>query len=153
MIKNILFVITALLFVIANAYNGHHNSPSGITCTPYVIIATSLIAAFALSSKLVYKVLFSLFFMLLNDVLIRLYSGGRHDYEGAGWIMLSLLLGASPSFLILIIAIYRDKKETRRSKIIALLLFPLIVIAYTCFFDCLGIEVIAPKKVNFTIDR
>ena len=144
--KNLLLIITALLFVIANAYNGHYNSPGSITCTPYIIIATTLIAAFALSSKPIYRVLFSLFFMLLNDVLIRLYSGGRHDPEGGGWIMLSLLLCAFPSFLILLIAIYRDKNETRPAKIIALLLFPVIVIIYTCFFDHLGVEVIAQKK-------
>jgi hypothetical protein len=74
----------------------------------------------------------------LNDVFIKLYSGGTHDREGLGWIHALTLIGLIPTFAILIKATFDDKASIR-VKIASVILFPTLLTIYYYFFVDLGL--------------
>jgi hypothetical protein len=138
--RNYLAISLVLLIVLANGYIGHFYPPKGIDFTPIVLIIDSLLIVFGTKNlKAFWKSAFIVTFIILNDILIKLYSGGSHDNEGLEWIHFFLYLGLLPSFVILSINIIRDKNETKLSKIIAIIIFPILITIYLQFFYTLGL--------------
>ncbi|AWH85913.1 hypothetical protein HYN59_12715 [Flavobacterium album] len=134
-----LVLILAFIIVIFNGIIGHFFAPNGISFTPIIIIATTSLVAFGTKNvKAIWKSIFAFLFIALNDIFIKLYSGGTHDNEGLEWIHCFTLIGLIPSFIILLITILKSF-ESKIFKIIAIILFPILVVIYFQLFHDLGL--------------
>ena len=130
----------ATLTVILNGLIGHFFAPSGIMFTPIVLtITTSLVCFGTKNIKVIFISALTYLFVALNDISIKLYSGGSHDSEGRGWIHMLLFVGLLPTFGILLATIIRHKEETLTNKIIALVLFVGLIAGHLQLFSNLGL--------------
>jgi len=130
----------ATLAVILNGIIGHFLAPSRIMLTPIVLIITTTLICFG--TKKIKPILISALtylFVALNDISIKLYSGGSHDSEGLGWIHLLLFVGLLPTFGILLVTIFKNKEETLTNKIIAVVLFVGLIVGHLKLFSDLGL--------------
>lgn len=128
--KEVIVLLSAALVVAVNGYIEHHYPPSGIMGTPIVLGISSLIIVLAArKSASVLKSCFILACAILNDYLVREYSGGIHDKEGAAWIDLYFFYGLIVSLLILIFGTLTSKDKLI-NKILAWCLFPLVIFVY-----------------------
>lgn len=133
-------IALAFFTVAINGIIGHFFAPNGMTFTPIVIIITTALTVFATKGiPLAWKSFFIYFFIAINDILIKLYSGGLHDYEGLGWVQLYLLVGLVPTSVMLFITTFKAKDEPVISKVMALLLFVLLMILHFQLFSHLGL--------------
>jgi hypothetical protein len=130
----------ATLTVILNGLIGHFFAPNGIMLTPIVLtITTSLVCFGTKNIKVILLSALTYLFMALNDISIKLYSGGSHDSEGLGWIHMLLFVGLLPTFGILLATIFRNKQETLTNKIIALIMFVGLIAGHLQLFSNLGL--------------
>jgi len=138
--RNYIAILIALIVVVSNCYIGHFYPPNGINNTPIVLLITSSIIAFGTKNlKVIWKSILIFTFAILNDILIKLYSGGTHDREGLEWIHFFLFLGLLPSFGILVFTTLRNKEESKLNKITAVCVFPILLYIYFYFFSTLGL--------------
>lgn len=137
--KNHLILLAILLLVIVNGVVGHYFPPTGIDLTPFVIIASALLILFSFNANVYFKSLTLLGAVILNDVLIKLYSGGKHDYVGLAWIHMFMLIGLVIAYPVLIAAIVRDKNASKQNKQLAALVFPIAMCIYYNIFYELGL--------------
>jgi len=138
--NNITAIGLATLVVILNGFIGHFFAPSGIMLTPVVLtIASSLITFGTKNINVIWVSILTFLLVALNDILIKLYSGGLHDNEGLGWIHMLLFIGLVPTFVILLTSIFRRKDETTFNKIIAVAVFPILVIIHIQLFSNFGL--------------
>jgi hypothetical protein len=138
--RNTIFVLLAIIIVIANGIIGHFFAPNGLTYTPIVIVTTTCLIIFGTKDvRVIWKSLLIFVFVAFNDILIKLYAGGRHDYEGLGWIHFYMLVGIIPSYITLLISIIKYHNEPARSKVAALVLFPILIIIHLQLFSTLGL--------------
>jgi len=75
-------ILISFIIVLINGLIGHFFPPFGILLTPVLIIFISLLISFNKKISGILKSLILVFLIILNDVLIKLYCGGRHDSEG-----------------------------------------------------------------------
>jgi hypothetical protein len=130
----------ATLTVISNGLIGHFLAPSGIMLTPIVLtITTSLVCFGTKNFKTILISALTYLFVALNDISIKLYSGGSHDSEGLGWIQMLLFIGLLPTFGILLVTIFRNKQETSANKIIAVVIFVGLIAGHLQLFNNLGL--------------
>jgi hypothetical protein len=130
----------ALLAVIINGLIGHFFAPNGIMLTPIVLsITTSLVCLGTQNIKVIFISVLTFLFVALNDISIKLYSGGSHDNEGLAWVQLLLFVGLVPTFGILLTAIFRRKNEKLLMKIIAIILFVGLIAGHLNLFSKLGL--------------
>lgn len=130
----------ATLPVILNGLIGHFLAPTGIMLTPIVLtITTSLICFGTKNIKPILISALTYLFVALNDISIKLYSGGSHDSEGLGWIHVLLFIGLLPTFGILLATIFKNKEETLTNKIIAVVLFVGLIAGHLQLFSSLGL--------------
>lgn len=124
-------LLVTLVGVIANSLIGHYFPPASIMITPIVlIIITVLISFTTIDFKPIWKSIWILIFVILNDLGIKFYAGGTLDLEGLGLITLMLLIGLIPSYTILVITSLNDKVVTKHHKRIAIFIFPIVLIIY-----------------------
>lgn len=133
-------ILLSLGIVIANDFIGHIFAPNGIMFTPIVLIFISILIGI-LNKELnpIWKSTLLAGLIILHDIGIKLYSGGRHDHEGLGWVHLMLFVGLIPAFGILIVGIFKTKKITKRNKWIATVLFPILIWIHLLLFSDLGL--------------
>jgi hypothetical protein len=75
----------ATLTVILNGLIGHFFAPNGIMLTPIVLTITTSLVCFGTNNiKIILISALTYLFVALNDISIKLYSGGSHDNEGLG---------------------------------------------------------------------
>jgi len=86
------------------------------------------------------KSLISYSFIGLNDIGIKLFAGGIHDYEGLGWIYMLLLIGLVPCSIILIIGVLRDEKSVAITKLISVFIFVLLIYVHLELFNSVGLR-------------
>jgi hypothetical protein len=130
----------ATLTVFLNGLIGHFFAPNGIMLTPIVLtITTSLVCFGTKNIKIILLSALTYLFVALNDISIKLYSGGSHDSEGLGWIHMLLFVGLLPTFGILLTTIFRNKQETLTNKIIALIMFVGLIAGHLQLFSNLGL--------------
>ena len=133
-------LVLAILTVILNGFIGHFFAPNGIMLTPIVLlITTSLICFGTKNVKPIFISILTYLFVALNDISIKLYSGGSHDSEGLGWIHMLLFIGLLPTFGILLAAIFNSKEVTLTNKIIAVFLFVGLIAVHLQLFRNLGL--------------
>jgi len=130
----------ATLIVVLNGLIGHFFAPNGIMLTPIVLtITTSLVCFGTKNIKIIFISALTYLFVALNDISIKLYSGGSHDNEGLGWVHLLLFVGLVPTFGILLATVLKHKEETVTNKIIAVVLFIGLIAGHLQIFSNLGL--------------
>ena len=87
------------------------------------------------------KSVLSYLYIGLNDIGIKLFSGGRHDMEGVGWIHMMLFIGLVPCFIMLLIGVFRDKDSSVLLKIFSVSIFVLLIYVHLEIFEKLGVDV------------
>lgn len=129
--KEIIVLTSAGLIVIINGIIGHYYPTSGIMGTPIILGITSVIIVMGMGRKSgsILKSIFLIFCALLNDFLIRNYSGGIHNSKSADFITLYLFYGSIISYLVLILGTFSSNDKMWK-KIMALGLFPLVMVFY-----------------------
>jgi hypothetical protein len=138
--NNITALGLALLTVIVNGLIGHFFAPNGIILTPVVLTITTYLVCFKTKNiKVLLISILTFLFVALNDISIKLYSGGRHDNEGLGWVHLLLFVGLVPTFGILFTTIFKRKDEKLTSKIISTILFVGLIVGHLQLFSSLGL--------------
>ena len=137
--KTTLFILVSFLIVFTNIVIGHFFAPYGILYTPIVLSIVSLIIIATKETGLIFKGVLISLFIIMNDVGIKLYSGGIHDYEGLAWIHIFFLIGLILSYIILITGILLARHSSLRQKIAAALTLPVIITIHMYFFTELGI--------------
>lgn len=138
--KNKKAIELAILTVISNGLIGHYLAPNGILLTPIVMtITTSLVCYKTNNIKIVFISALTYLFVAFNDISIKLYSGGSHDSEGLGWIQMMFFIGLLPTFGMLLSTIFRHKEETAGAKIIAVIIFIILIVGHLKLFNSLGL--------------
>ncbi len=133
-------VLVSIAVVIVNILIGHFFAPNGIMLTPIVLIIVSILVGI-IDSKLksIGKSAIIAGLIGLHDIGIKLFSGGRHDLEGLGWVHLMLFIGLVPAFGILIGGIIKTKEDSAKNKWIAIIAFPIIIWIHHLLFERLGL--------------
>lgn len=130
----------AIVTVILNGLVGHFFAPNGITLTPIVLtITTSLICFGTKNINIIFLSALTYLLVALNDISLKLYSGGSHDNEGLEWVHLLLFVGLVPTFGILLSTVLSCKEETVTNKVIAMILFLVLIGVHLQLFDNLGL--------------
>jgi hypothetical protein len=130
----------ATLTVILNGLVGHFFAPNGILFTPIVLtITTSLICFGTKNFRVIFISILTFIFVALNDISIKLYSGGSHDNEGLGFVHLLLFVGLVPTFGFLLYSILQHKEEKYINKIVAIILFVGLIATHLELFSDLGL--------------
>ena len=115
----------SLIIIILNLIIGHFFAPIGILLTPIVLIGVSVLVAFFTKGLLsVWKSVVFSALIGIHDIGIKLYSGGRHDYEGLGFLHLMLFIGLVPAYVILLVGIFKTKNDTKVNKWLAVVFIP-----------------------------
>lgn len=139
--NNIIALGLATLTIFINGLIGHFFAPNGILLTPVVLIITTSLVVFGTKNiKIIIVTILTYLFVALNDISIKLYSGGTHDSEGMGWIYLLLFIGLVPTLGLLITGIIRQKEEKLVNKLLAFGLFLALITVHLLIFSNLGIE-------------
>lgn len=138
--NNYIAIGIATLTVILNGLIGHFFAPNGIMFTPFVLtITTSLICFGTKNIRVIFISILTFLFVALNDISIKLYSGGTNDNEGLGWVHLLLFVGLVPTFGILLSSILKRDEEKSINKIVAIILFVGLIAIYLELFSSLGL--------------
>ena len=125
----------ALAIVVLNIIVSHLFAPTGMMLTPIILIIVSSIIAFCTKKlQLIWKSLLTFGLITIHDIGIKLYAGGTHDLEGLGWVNFLFIIGLLPSYGFILITIVQNKQETLIKKIIALLIFPVLIGIYLYFY-------------------
>lgn len=139
--KNEEFVLlmSLVIIVLINGIIGYFGM-FGILFTPVVIFFTTYtICKEGEKINIILISLFAYLLIALNDVLIKVFGGGTHDNTGLGFILVFTLMGLIPSFLYFIFTIYK-RNEKMVYKIIAVLLFVVLIICHYKMFSKLGLD-------------
>ncbi len=137
--QNILMLGFALATVVSNGFIGRFFAPNGIMFTPFVLIITTLLVTAGTENiAVIEKVCLIYFFIGLNDILIKLYFGGSHDQVGYAWIQMSLFIGLIPVFFILIVMVSNNTQAQTIDKILAIVIFPILITIHSYVFSELG---------------
>ncbi len=130
----------SIVVVVINILIGHLFAPYGIMFTPVVLIIVSvLLGLINVELRPILKTVVLAVLISLHDIGIKLFSGGRHDQEGLGFIHLFLFVGLIPAYGILIGGIFNTKENKIKNKWIATILFPLIMLIHLLLFERLGL--------------
>lgn len=114
----------------------------GIVISPLVIfIMTGLIVFTKNDFNFFVKCLLTYLFIGLNDVGIKFFSGGKHDYEGLGWIHMFLFIGLVPSIVMLVIGLFKGRKSAHSVAVSSILLFVFLIYVHLQLFETLGVRV------------
>jgi hypothetical protein len=155
MMKNILTITLGFVLLLISNYLGHVHPPFSISWTPILIGLFTGLVLFTTDFRLVIKFSLIIVMIISNDILIKLFAGGTHDWEGVGWIVGLRFVGLI--IALIIIVIYGLIKQRDRKKEILLYLFGscVIIIAYSSYFDSLGlISVNSPtEQIEISKDK
>lgn len=137
--KKYLITGLALLIVVANVAIGHFFPPFGIMLTPFVLPIITMLVVFGPGTRPPISVSGLVVGLIaLNDIGIKLFSGGTHDSEGLGWIHGTLIIGLLPSFLLLLAGNLQNHQAKRLERVLGALLFPALITVHLCIFGHLG---------------
>jgi len=138
--NNIKTISISFGIILLNEIIGHLFAPNGIMLTPIVLILISVFIGFVNDElKPIWKSVLLAVLIGLHDIGIKLYSGGRHDPEGLGWVHLMLFIGLMPAYGILIAGIFKSKNESKQNKLIAVIIFPLMIWIHLLIFGKIGL--------------
>jgi hypothetical protein len=132
-------VIIALALVFANGIIGHNFAPYGILLTPVIVTASAWLICF--KTKRTHIIIISILTysaLGINDILIKLYSGGIHDGPGQAVTNLFFFFGLVPVTALLISSLLLRKKNSISVKVISILIFASLIFWHVQKFHDLG---------------
>jgi hypothetical protein len=137
--EEIVLLMSLVIIVLINGIIGYFGM-FGILFTPVVIFFTTYtIYKEGEKINIILISLFAYLLIALNDVLIKIFGGGTHDNTGLGFILVFTLMGLIPSFVYFIFTIYK-RNGKMEYKIIAVLLFVVLIICHYKIFSKLGLD-------------
>ena len=137
--NNTPILLLGVVIVGINCLLGHYFAPLGIVLTPLVIIITSLLVIWGVKDlNIIYKSILVYLFITMNDILIKLFSGGTLDQIGLALISISLLVGVLFVLTFFVINIFQENNSKMKDKIIAFLVFLVLIIIYFSLFTEFG---------------
>ncbi|MEO6851084.1 MAG: hypothetical protein ABI166_10655 [Mucilaginibacter sp.] len=114
--------------IIVNLLIDHFYAPTGIDFTPLVVIITAaLLSITNVKFNIWLRIVFIYVLIGINDIGIKLYGGGVHDFEGQGFVAMFLMIGLIPAFLIISITVFVDKGLSILTKILSLIMFLVLI--------------------------
>lgn len=129
------------LILLLSVIGGHFLPPLEILVCPIIIsIMTWLVFFTDNGFNIVIKSVLSYLYIGLNDIGIKLFGGGIHDFEGMGFIHLLLFIGLIPCLVMLLIAIRRNTNSNKWIKVSSILLFVLLIYVHLQLFQRLGVD-------------
>ncbi len=136
--RNILIITIGIILTLISNYLGHIYPPFSIDWTPILIgLFTGLVLYFT-NFRLIIKFSLIIGLIIFNDILIKFYAGGTHDWEGVGWITVYLLLGLIISLVIIIIYGFTNQKENKKEYFLLIFAFSVLLFLYLSYFDSIG---------------
>lgn len=132
-------ILLSIGFIILSNVLGHFFPPSSIFLTPIVVgISTFLLATSCFNLAL--RILLIILALITNDILIKIFAGGIHDSQGAGWINLFFIIGIAISTILTIGILLTTQKGKISQIIMTPLLIPLTLSIYLSYFSFLGLS-------------
>jgi len=132
-------VIIAIALVLVNGIIGHNYPPFGILLTPIVVSISAWLICFKTKrTHVVILGILSYSIVAINDILIKLYSGGIHDGPGQAFTNLFFFIGLVPVSSILVISFFVRKKGSILVKTISFLIFASLIVWHIQKFHDLG---------------
>jgi hypothetical protein len=139
-INKILCLLICIIIVTLNVLLEHFYAPHGIDFTPFIVIIVAvLLNVTANKFNIWLRIVLTYAFIGINDVGIKLYGGGIHDVEGQGFVLLFLMMGLIPAFIIVVITVINDKNLYALTKAITLMSFLILFGLHLYLFENLGI--------------
>lgn len=139
-LQRVSLVSLLILVLMISVTISHFFAPNGILIVPIVMSGIVALIIFTETSfSIVAKSVLSYLFIGLNDVGIKLFSGGRHDMARNGWIHMMLFIGLGLCFIILLIGVFNDKKSNFYAKILSLIIFVGFIYLHVEIFESLGV--------------
>ena len=138
MIRNFYSLLATLLLVISVAILGHYFAPLSIFMSP-ALIGITVFLIFRAQFTPVVTILIIIVTIIINDIFIKLYAGGIHDFEGAGFINLFLIISSIIATILSFIFLISERKLTIIYSLGLSMLIPLLIYAYLSYFDFLGL--------------
>tara|TARA_B100000809_G_C14993922_1_gene479001 strand:- start:132 stop:962 length:831 start_codon:yes stop_codon:yes gene_type:complete len=135
--RNIAVLSISILLTLISNYLGYTNAPFSISATPILIPIIASLLFFISDIKVIPKFLSFIFFIILNDLLIKNFAGGTHDSEGQGWISAFLTIGLFLS-LIPILIYFFTKEESKKKFILSALISTIIIYIFMLFSSSFG---------------
>lgn len=141
-LQKISIICLLTLVLLINSIIGHFLPPTGILITPVIIsVMIGLIVFTDNGLNIIEKSVLSYLYIGLNDIGIKLFSGGKHDMEGIGWIHMMLFIGLVPCFIMLLVGTFRNKDSSIQLKILSVIIFVLLIYVHFEIFETLGVDV------------
>ena len=139
----------SLFLILVNVFLQHYYAPVGILLSiPICIVAIGLLNINKQSFNIIFKSFLCFLLIGINDVGIKLYSGGIHDSEGQGVVNLVLFVCLGIGFLMLLISNFNKAVIARY--IVSLTIFVLLAAMHLSFFGGLGLGRSYPILYNIT---
>lgn len=133
-------LLIAIGIIVVNILLNHFFAPTGMMLTPFALtISTALMVFGSYKLRPIILTVLILGLIILHDIGLKLYGGGKHDGPGQGWLHLMLFFGLVPAYIFLLIGIFINKQAQLTEKIISLLIFPLIIAGHLYLFSDLGL--------------
>lgn len=129
-------ILLSIGLIILNNVLGHYFPPSSIFMAPILAGIISYLLATS-SLKIHIQILLIVLSLVSNDVLTKLYAGGIHDLEGAGFINLFLIVGIVISTIITLSISIAKKRSIK--VILIWFVVPISVYIYLYNYDSLGL--------------
>jgi len=149
--KDFILIINSLIAIFISNLIGHFIVPISIQITPILIGVILWNIIKKCHFHLLIKTVIIILLILLNDILIRLYNKGIHDFEGNGWIVLFFFVGLFV-FGLCLIAYGFINKEIKWT-IISLIISSLVFYFYLLNFGTLGMIWENDPSENISISK
>jgi len=151
--KNISIISIGIILLLLSNYFGHVYPPFSINFTPILIGLFTGLILFLSNFNLIGKFGFIIGMIISNDILIKLFAGGQHDWEGAGWVSIFLFLGLIISLLLIVIYGFTEQKKRKKEHFYYLLVSSIILWGYLFLFDSLGMIWVNNQSENIVTSK
>lgn len=149
--KNVILMGVSL--VIISNFLGCVFGVFSILFTPILIGVFTILVLSNPNYQLPVKFLMIIGMIIINDMLVKLFAAGDHDFPGLGWITLFLFIGlAIATLLIIVYGLFVQKKH----KIIYFFNFGIgcgLIVLYLYQFDTFGMTYLNPESKEKSISK
>lgn len=143
-------LLLSCVLIIFNNVLGHFLPPFSIFFTPFVLGTTTYLLSSS-SFEFPTRVLLIISTIISNDILIKLFAGGIHDVEGAGWINLFFFFGVTASTIIAVVMSYQSDRSLL--KCLFSLTIPALLFWYIEYFSFFGTSYAVPRSESSKISK
>jgi len=152
MIKNTLIVTVGIGTLLISNYLGHVFPPFSMDWTPILLGLITGLVFFISDFQLSLKFGLITGIIISNDILIKLFAGGSHDWEGLGFQIVDLFLGLFISFSLIVTYCFTEKKRRIKKYILYSLVSGALIFIYLECFETLGMTWInyPTKDINLS---